>query len=505
MKKMIFTAAARAITLVSAVLMVGCATLDSIKAKLPGARTEDAAESTAKDESGTSTTAKKPRWLEDALKQGAQGGQGQQSKPQGTKVAVSSYKAPASYEEAYSYRTDTAYKNIIALLKDKNVDALRASNPSGYVSKICEAITASAKNDFEKAKMAHDAVCVLVSYDAKNFWAGTVPAQDFTAVLRTKTAVCEGYANLYKKYCDTLGLQCDKVIGYARGVGISLANEPSPTASNHAWNAIKLGGAWYLVDCTWDSGHMEGRVSKQEYNTDWLFLKPEHFIYTHFPTNSRYQLLDNPLTAAAFSAQPDLRPKFFELTESQSPLTKLITADGALYRYAFVPKAGYEFSCSLNDVQTGQEQPNCTFVQKHADKTEALFSLPKAGMYSVTLFWRKAGARQGQSCGTFLLESTQASSVRYPTTFASSAQGVEIISPIEMPLEKGKTYHFELRVTNKPVVAVVIGKTFTQLTNDGNGLFTGDVQIPATAREVTVNVANSEKSGYEGLAKYSVK
>lgn len=109
------------------------------------------------------------------------------------------YTLPASYDKAYSYRTNSAYKEIITLTRNKTLESLRISNPSKYVQEACAKISELAKNDFEKAKMAHDFVAVLISYDAKNFWAGTVPAQDFANVLKTKLAVCEGYANTLKK------------------------------------------------------------------------------------------------------------------------------------------------------------------------------------------------------------------------------------------------------------------------------------------------------------------
>ena len=63
---------------------------------------------------------------------------------------------------------------------------------------------------------------------------------------------------------------------------------------------------------------MSGRTSVQRYNTDWLFLKPEHFIYTHFPTDSRNQLLKDVLSFDEFFKLPDLQPKFFELANSLS-------------------------------------------------------------------------------------------------------------------------------------------------------------------------------------------
>lgn len=419
-------------------------------------------------------------------------------------AASKGYPTPESYDEAYSYRTDIPYKNMQTLLKDKKLDSLRANNAQGYVKQVCETISASAENDFEKVKMAHDFLCMLISYDAKNFWAGTVPDQEYPSVLKTKTAVCEGYANTFKKFCDTLNIPCQKITGYARGVGTSLLGEAKPTESNHAWNIVKINDAWYLVDCTWDSGHMEGKSSKQDYNTDWLFLKPEHFIYTHFPDSKKNQLLESPLSEAEFSQLPDLRPKFFTATESAESFAKLNKVENA-YSFSYVANTDYELSFQLIDTATNAQVKNCDFVKSDDDKKQALFSFPKAGVYSIRIFYRKTGAKMALSCGEFLVEASSASSVRYPTTFSSSAKNLKIISPIEMPLEKGKSYTFSVHVDNKKFVTVICGKEFIQLENNGNGTFSGEISIAQNLKQVTLSVSDSPKGNFESIAIYTVK
>lgn len=175
------------------------------------------------------------------------------------------------------------------------------------------------------------------------------------------------------------------------------------------------------------------------------------------------------------------------------------------YSYAYTPVAGYTLAFRLTDEAAGQEVQNCSYIKQGDREAEALFSLPKAGTYSVKIFYYKADARSGSSCGEFLLTASAGSDVRYPQVFSSKAQGVQIIEPITMPLKKGASCHFAIRVANRKFAAVVCGKDFVQLTNDGSGLFTGDVQIPANVKEVTLSVSNNERSGWEGLAKYSVR
>jgi hypothetical protein len=95
-----------------------------------------------------------------------------------------SYRRPESYETAYSYRTDTADSKMRNI--PKNIEANRVSNPDEYVRQIAVYINENSANDFERVKKAHDLTALLVRYDAANFWAKTVPAQDFRNVLKTK-------------------------------------------------------------------------------------------------------------------------------------------------------------------------------------------------------------------------------------------------------------------------------------------------------------------------------
>jgi hypothetical protein len=413
-----------------------------------------------------------------------------------------SYRFPESYETAYSYRTDAADSKMRNI--PKNIEANRASNTDEYVRQIAAYINENSSNDFERVKKAHDLTALLVRYDAANFWANTVPAQDYRNVLKTKLAVCEGYSNLFKKLCDELRIQCDIVHGFGRGVGTSPLAGDTPNESNHAWNIVTINGESYLVDCTWDSGFMDGRVAKQKYTTDWLFLKPEHFVYAHYPENTKQQLLTTPLTAAQFSGLPFFKPKFFELADNLSiSLHKINQVDNKL-SFDYTTKDGYWLNFRINDIKSGKQIQNRDFVQTDAAKASAYFTFPAAGQYSVNIFWWKTGAKQGEGCGEFVVEASSASSVQYPTTYSSSAKNLQIISPIEMPLEKGNTYTFKIRVDNKNVVTLIYGKTFVQLTKENDGIFTADFEIPNNARDLSIGIADSERGRYETIAKYTV-
>ena len=422
----------------------------------------------------------------------------------GTAITLQPLPVPQSYEKAYAYRTDVADKAMSAFIKRREVDSLRGTNPSGWLRTVVEEINRVAKNDFEKARLAHDVVAVLISYDAASYWSGSLPPQDFASVIKSCKAVCEGYAAVYQRLCDSLKLPCKTIHGYARGVGTSLANETKVTESNHAWNRVQLEGDWYLVDCTWDAGHMEGKTARQSYNTDWLFLRPEHFIYSHLPQRQQDQLLATPLSPQDFAKLPDLRPKFFQVAKDFAPLpAKTNQADGALVM-EFKETDGFQLDFTLRSLDSGRPASNSLMVRRQpGGLTKAEFSFPSAGLYVVDVFWRKAGGRQGTSCGQFLVESSQAGGVQYPALFP--VDGVEVQSPLTMPLSAGTTVQFKVTAPQKKFVAVIYGSSFIQLGSDGRGNFSGQVPVPRTARDISIGVSNSQRGSYTIVAKYSIQ
>ncbi|MCQ2593049.1 MAG: hypothetical protein MJ188_09730 [Treponema sp.] len=228
-------------------------------------------------------------------------------KVKGKPYSGNKYTVPNSYKTADSYKNNTPDKRIEKLIKDKKLNKIRKSKPEKYVALVAAKIQSYAKNDFEKAKLAYDFVTILLTYDAKNFLANTIPDQSVEKILKTNIAVCDGYARLYQRICLAMKLPCQRIEGFGRGVN----DKDDPSKANHAWNLVKVKGAWYLVDTTWGSGYLDGSKAVKSYNTDWLFVRPEQFIYTHLPTNPAHQLLDEPYTVSAFRKLPNVSMQLF--------------------------------------------------------------------------------------------------------------------------------------------------------------------------------------------------
>ena len=54
-----------------------------------------------------------------------------------------------------------------------------------------------------------------------------------------------------------VGLQCQEVSGYGKGVGHRPGQSLRDVRSDHMWNAVLLGGQWFLMDACWGAGHMD--------------------------------------------------------------------------------------------------------------------------------------------------------------------------------------------------------------------------------------------------------
>jgi hypothetical protein len=119
-------------------------------------------------------------------------------------------------------------------------------------------------------------------------------------VLQKRTAVCNGYARLFKTLCDYSGIRAELVTGYAR---VNYGN--AKFRSNHTWNAVYVDSAWHLLDATWASGFITfGDAFVKHYDDSYFFPDPEQFIHTHYPEDLKWSLLSHPPVLREFNETP---------------------------------------------------------------------------------------------------------------------------------------------------------------------------------------------------------
>ncbi len=186
------------------------------------------------------------------------------------------------------------------------------AQPDATVEPLVQWLVRDVKDDFLKVKILHDWVAENIDYDVDSYLAGGSPESSWQATLTRRKAFCQGYAELFQKMCQVAGVPCEVIPGYGRGYGFAIGQTENVRQENHAWNAVKIGERWRLLDVTWDAGHIEGPSYHKRYGTFYLFPEPRNFLYTHFPADAKWQLLDRPVSAEEFAALPLLEGRFFE-------------------------------------------------------------------------------------------------------------------------------------------------------------------------------------------------
>lgn len=89
-------------------------------------------------------------------------------------------------------------------------------------------------SDYDKIRAVHDYLCRTISYSVETVYNEADERSGYDGLYHY-TTVCTGYALLFQKFMDRMGIPC--YIG---------------TGSNHAWNIVLLNDQWYHVDCTND-------------------------------------------------------------------------------------------------------------------------------------------------------------------------------------------------------------------------------------------------------------
>ena len=212
------------------------------------------------------------------------------------------------------YKTDTAFNY-------SKVDhyALSASSKDEYsIESLSLYLSKSGSSDREKARAIYIWIADRITYDMDSLKARKIPDQSAVEILKKRTGVCQGYANLFYAIAVKMKLDAAIVCGYSKGYGYRPGQKFEE--SDHAWNSIKIDGKWRLLDVTWGSGAYDKNSNKiVKTNTGfWFLTRPEVLIYTHLPEEQKWTLLSRTVTLTDFEKMANLGQSFFELGFDES-------------------------------------------------------------------------------------------------------------------------------------------------------------------------------------------
>ncbi len=186
--------------------------------------------------------------------------------------------------------------------------------------KLTHFLTDNDTLEHQKAFKIFDVLTQKISFDHKNekYSIARKPRKP-NAVLRRGKATAQNYTNLFKNMCDTAGIKCFVVQGYAK----TSDYEPNEIfyKPNQFWNLAKLDGTWCLIDPINGCGHFEPqkqtfkKLLYKHFGIPYLreskFVKMQHleFFNIHplrhnivrLPIFPPFQLMNCPITMNEFT------------------------------------------------------------------------------------------------------------------------------------------------------------------------------------------------------------
>ena len=181
------------------------------------------------------------------------------------------------------------------------VDEHSLNTPNGRtrsIAKLAAHLAAGADTDVEKLRAIYAWVTMNIDYEdnyvSSDFWATPeyIEEQSAENVLHNRTAVCQGYANLFCALARELDLPCEVVTGIVKESGGEVPE------MGHAWVVAQADGQWRLFDPTW--GVPAPGMSAYVVNEKYFDTPPDRFILNHLPDDPVWQLLEKPVEERFF-------------------------------------------------------------------------------------------------------------------------------------------------------------------------------------------------------------
>ncbi|MGY6528362.1 MAG: transglutaminase domain-containing protein [Cyanobacterium sp.] len=382
--------------------------------------------------------------------------------------------------------------------------ALQVQYSGNSTSELASLLSQYATTDEEKARIIYSWITHNIAYDVVSLNTfmnyNIYPDVSVRTVLNTRETICSGYANLYQQLAQNMGLRSVIIIGYAKGFDYAVGNDSNV---NHAWNGVQIDGKWFLLDPTWGAGTINDNRFEKNFNDFYFATNPQHFIYTHFPENNKWQLLENSYTREKFDNLPTVSHHFFRNKfELISHKNHHILANGVVDITLKAPRNLVAIASLQKNDQPVEGQH--TFVQRQGDFIQIKASFPHRDNYQLKIF---GGEQSQENNYPFILAyditANQIVRQEFPFTFSHFTQNNGLlVSPFNGQLNSGQNNYFKLRIDNATDVRVFDKSSnhWTTLTRYGN-LFTGNVE--ASRGEVIVYARFPGDRNFWGLLRYN--
>lgn len=242
---------------------------------------------------------------------------------------------------------------------------------------------------------------------------------DYLIGIKNQTS---SYHELMTDMCSIAGIVTRAISGYTKHSKYEIGASLTDTECSSTWTAVLIDRIWYLVDVHWSSKHVTGSESGEwkllddngkisenpkndtvkgvhyQYNENYFLTNPEELIYSHFPTDGRWQLLSRRINAEEFQQMAYLKPHFFQCGLRLVSHTRCVieAPDGLV-----TVQLGYENSCkfmyrlwisskgaeqTMSHMFKGVSLTRFVFLQNRDGRMTCDLRFPIAGKFKLDLF-----------------------------------------------------------------------------------------------------------------------
>jgi hypothetical protein len=166
------------------------------------------------------------------------------------------------------------------------------------LKEITTRINREHKTSHDRARAIYAWIAENIAYDVAGYLSGRTGDMSGEATFARRTAVCEGFANLFLLMARHTGVEAVKVEGYAKG--FDYVRGAQTRIPNHAWIAFRHGRDWRLADPTWGAGYVDNQRFVRAFSWWYFDVSPAALQLSHHPERPNWQLVRRRMSRTDF-------------------------------------------------------------------------------------------------------------------------------------------------------------------------------------------------------------
>ena len=373
------------------------------------------------------------------------------------------------------------------------------------VEELAALLMQNASTEADKARIIYAWITQHITYDVAAFQDAlqndNYPDVNPVKILRDRTTICSGYSNLYQALAEAMNLESAIVIGYAKGA--TPPDDQRFKDVNHAWNSVRIDGAWYLLDATFGAGSIRDERFVSAYSPYYFATSPQQFINNHYPKDAGWQLLTNIYSRTDFDNLPSITSRFYDLgfKTVNYDLDPILVSD----RFDLQLSAPKDVVAIAELKQGDLVFPSSILVNRQAENIVINVAPPSAGTYDLVVYAKpKDDSDEYEEIISYQIEASN-STAELPKIYGHFYQHqASLVEPLSANLTPNWSTYFSLIVPEAVDVQVINSKSkqWTPLNSYGS-YFAGNVDIQTGKTAVVAKFPGDER--YWQLVEYKAQ